>query len=132
MELIQFKEDHRQIVKNWMIKREIPDNSDTLPIIGYFAKHEGEWIAAAFLRMVEGGFGMIDSIIADPDSKRNVRSEAIDLITLALLAKAKNLNLKGILGLTLHAGTLERAIKLGFVQQPHSVMVFDLKGKSLP
>lgn len=92
------------------------------PKIGYISKH-----AACFLRMVEGGYAQLDSLVSNSESSQKERHDFIDLVVKLSIKKARKLKLKGLVCTTQDEGTIKRAIsRHGFVQRPEVVIVLPL------
>lgn len=87
---------------------------DTLPKIGVVVLAESKPISFGFLRLLEGGFGQIDTIVTDPDAVAEDRHQALNLITENLVNTAKSIGLRGVYGITQHEAIIKRAISLGF------------------
>lgn len=75
-------------------------------------------VCAGFLRSVEGGSYMFDSLISNPGLSSAERHNGMDLLWKSLLAKTE----QPIIGLSVDGGTISRAIAHGFQQQPHAVL----------
>jgi hypothetical protein len=87
---------------------------ETLPARGWIAEFEGAPVAAGFLRLVEGGYAQIDTLVTNPDMPGELRHEAINSIVRNLITDAKSLNLKGIVCYSRDADTLGRSKSFGF------------------
>src|SRR5579859_1075240 len=67
---------------------------DTLPEVGLIVVNDKEIIAAGFIRMIENSnSALIDSYITDSDQDPETRNKALDLLTTAIIDKAKSLKL---------------------------------------
>lgn len=79
--------DFKQIC-GWFKKRGLPKPSlKDLPMTGFIV----DGIAAGFVYISDGSLGLIDCYISNPGSKKQDRSDALDLITERLVGAAKNL-----------------------------------------
>lgn len=92
---------------------------EMLPAIGYVAFDYNEDgigtpVAAAFLRMVEGGFAQLDTLVSNAAKPSEMRNEGISKCVDKLILEAKNLKLHGILATTKDETTIARALSLGF------------------
>jgi hypothetical protein len=93
---------------------------DNLPAIGFIALNiytfepPAQPLAAGFLRMVEGGFAQIDTLVTNGRCPPDVRHAAVSAVVDALVSEAKALKLRGIMATTKDAGVLKRAEALGF------------------
>lgn len=97
----------------------IKDQNEILvnvPEIGFIAysNTEFKYVAAGFLRMVEGGYAQIDTLVTNPSLDPEVRSKGIDLVVEKLINTAKDMKLEGIYALTLHKNIISRAEAIGF------------------
>lgn len=110
-------------LKGWLKNYDkTSDLADELPDIGLMVTDEDGKIAAGFLRRVEGGFFLMDSLIANPESSGKRRYQAIDLLVQGLLAKARELGLKKVLAFTRERAILKRSVKHGFRILDHVVI----------
>lgn len=91
-------------------------NQETLPAIGFivYSNSEYQYICAGFLRLVEGGFAQIDTLVTNPDIDSYIRHEGINLLVNKLLETAKSLKLKGIYAHTNSQNIIKRAVDTGF------------------
>lgn len=87
---------------------------DSLPEIGFIALHNDEFIGAGFLRLVEGGFGQLDSFITNPKSSKELRHLAISKIQNSLIRTAKEAGLKAVYAFTSDKSIIMRAEESGF------------------
>lgn len=87
---------------------------EMLPEIGYIAFEGSIMIAAGFLRVVEGGYGQIDTLVTNGDLDRDMRHEGVSRVVDSLIIKAKAMKLIGLICLTADEGILKRAYELGF------------------
>ena len=100
----------------------------TLPQIGYIAfNDELEPLSAGFLRRVEGGYGQIDTLVSNPKFSSVIRHNALAAVVDALLHRARQLELEGIVSYTRDRSVISRALACGFQLLPHAVISFDLK-----
>lgn len=108
------REAHRQAMISLLKSRNMPiDYELTLPVTGMLAYGEdGTVLACGFIRYIEGGYGMMDSFITNPDSPVMIRAEALMFIMKMLQESAKG-QLKFLMVLTIEPGIARKAIKLG-------------------
>lgn len=101
---------------------------EELPKIGFisYSNSEYQYVAAGFLRMVEGGYAQIDSLVSNEKLSPELRHEGLKLVVDSLIETAKSLKLKGIYALTLHSDILERAVVTGFRVLDHKVITLSL------
>lgn len=77
-----------------------PKLMESLPDIGYTVYKDLDLVAAGFMRWIEGGYGMMDSFITNPEFSSKERYEALNLISDALMAKAKEMEFSKVILLT--------------------------------
>lgn len=97
-----------------------------LPQYGYLASDSATPIAVGFLRMVEGGYAQLDTLVSNKDLSSDMRHEGITEVVDALMRKAKELKLKGILAFSNDLGVLARATVLGFKIIPQTIIAMPL------
>ena len=99
---------------------------DSLPKVGVMAEWlDGTPVAAGYLRVVEGGYAIIDSLIADPASDKTRRNEALDGIITRLIVDGRRLGMKSLLAICELPATIERAKTHGF--DPSAFMALTLQ-----
>lgn len=131
MQVRSFVESDRKTIASWLTKRFIDSQLvEDLPKIGVVALANDRPVAFCFLRLVEGGFGLIDSLVTDKDAPSKLRHDAIEIIVKDIIFKAKELNLKSLIGYSIDTGTIERSQTHGFLKLPHGVISLDLRGKN--
>lgn len=104
--------------------------NQTLPKIGFIAiqQETSTPIAAGFLRMVEGGFAQIDTLMSNAKESSETRHEALSRCVAALIAEATKLGLYGITATSRDEGTIKRAQSLGFrIVEEQKLIVLPLK-----
>lgn len=99
-------------------------SEDGLPKIGFivYSNTEFQYIAAAFLRIVEGGYAQVDTIVSNPMLTADVRHEGINLLANKLIETAKELKLKAIYAFTVDKSIIVRAKKAGFSVIDHMII----------
>ncbi len=110
-----------------MRKMDVEESLQSLPETGYIVFQDNFPVAAGFLRRVEGGFGQVDSYITDPSVPGKQRDQALDLITDALIKRAKELELRGIVAFSVDQNTISRSLRHGFAALGHVVITKELK-----
>lgn len=91
---------------------------DMVPMIGY---SYGD-VAFGFLRLVEGKIGQIDGLVTNAEYTSDERNQGISEVINALLIKANQLNLKGIVSFTTNESVIKRAEELGFKSQTATII----------
>lgn len=99
---------------------------ETLPLIGYIASEGACHISAGFLRMVEGGYAQIDTLVSNKHMPSHMRHEGLSMVVDSLIKRSKDLKLKGLICLTGDKGILMRADTLGFHVVDQHVIALDL------
>lgn len=119
---------HYELIIDWLRARKLDTKlADELPVNGFIAKTEKkDAVCAGFLRMVEGGYAMLDSLITNPTQPPEVRDEAIDAVVKRLISAAEDWNITRILANTTDAHTLERSKRHGFTALPNTMIVLEL------
>lgn len=125
------KEFHFGHLLSWHVKRglTIPAPYE-VPYLGWMASYEGNPVAMAFVRLVEGKeYCVMDNLITNPDMPGEIRSQAVDLVTQSCIDYAKKNKFPSIVAWTKDKNTLERGLsKFGFVVPEGSLVVKDLRG----
>lgn len=122
---------HALLLKGVFIRREMDDfKLSELPKNGFIATSARGFIAAAFLRLMEGNMALFDGLISDPSQEPQVRHAGLDAVAKALLGLADDLQLKTVLCYSLDANTIKRAESHGFIVMPHTFMAREIKGGS--
>jgi hypothetical protein len=95
----------------------------TLPKLGMVAEINGSIVAACFLRMLEGGYAHMDTMVSDPTYSSEYRHIALTAITKLMLSAAKHMGLHGILAWSMDESILKRAEDAGFRLLPSTIAV---------
>ncbi len=116
---------HSLFISDWLLERGMnTEIIHDLPKLGWMV-YGDEPLAAGFLRLVEGNYGLIDGLITKPfvglGNRR--RSEALDLIVEKIIHEAKVLGLKKIFAFSSDKATLTRSLKHGFIHQIDTMIV---------
>lgn len=100
------------------------NSMDQLPKLGFVVYLEGrdvdrcEAVCAGFLREVEGGTYLFDSLISNPKLNSKQRAEGMAMLWKAVLDAAGGCS---VLGFTINEQTMQRAEDAGFKRLPHVV-----------
>ena len=117
-----FKKDHTAELAQWLLSRgESQELCDSLPAIGFMAKEGPQYIACMFLRMCEGGVGIIDSYATNPEIISTKRHEAIEKLLDEVIASTRIFKIKRLIAFSIDKGTIERGVKRGFKVQKHTL-----------
>lgn len=130
MNLNRYNPSNLPALYQMLLSQKYPDikniNNDTLPAIGYIAHTLGQPVAAGFLRMVEGGFAQIDTLMSNADLPSALRHEALCLVVDQLIADAKQKGIKGLYAHTKSKDVIKRAKLLGFKLLHQKIIVLAL------
>lgn len=120
--------DDLPMLASWLKGRDLPtDFLDTLPAVGYVVHTSNSLgVAAGFIRQVEGGYGMLDGYLTNPDVPPEIRHEALDALTAALLEEAKQLGISQLFAFSVDKNTIVRSQRHGFQQLGHVVIAAKL------
>lgn len=105
----------RELLQSRDLEHELPN----LPALGFIVSSGGPLVCAGFLRKVEKGPYIVDSLISNPKMDSELRNEAMSLLWPALIEAAGD---KGILGFTIDYGTKQRAVANGFAELPYTFL----------
>lgn len=115
MIVVPIQKEHVEVIHGWFDFYKIPRTP--IPSVGFIAEEDG-LIAAAFLRKIEGGFGLFDGLIANPESSGKRRSLALDAVVQRLKEEAARLEITKILAYSSDKAVVRRSLKHGFEMQP--------------
>lgn len=120
--------DHNSYVKKWVELRHMDIAcAEDLPANGFITFDDADRpVCAGFLRLMEGNYATLDSLITNPDAAAVIRNEAVDATVECLMWYAKLVELKKIIATSEDNNTLVRSIRHGFVKLPHSLIVCNL------
>lgn len=114
----QFKRQHHTpMIREWLLAHQMDlTRAAQLPSIGlivFSKKNEG--IAAAFLRRIENcAVALLDGMITNPQMKSEDRNQALDVLTEAIISRAKKLGLKKLIATTHIENIVLRSLRHGF------------------
>lgn len=103
-----------------------PGLTNDLPMVGLVAIHENKYIAAGFIRQIEGSYGMLDSYITSRDASAELRDKALDMITYKLIKIARQGGATKLLVFSGVENIITRAEKHGAFQIDHKVALIAL------
>lgn len=92
--------------QNWPI---IPQ--DHLPEFGFIVPG----IAAGFLYKTDSNFALLEFVIANPNSSKEDRANALDLVIENLILLAQELGFKSIFSSVTHPKLIDRYVNHGFI-----------------
>jgi hypothetical protein len=119
-------EIHFNHIKLWLSDRNISEElAKELPKNSYIAILGKEFVGAAGLDIAET-YGIICGMITNPKQSFNDRSRAVDLLTIKIIDRAKELKLKKLIGWTNHRGIFHRSLKHGFKEINHLMIGMEL------
>lgn len=115
--------ESRALLARWLGDRVLPEIFlDNLPKAGLMVFHQNTPVGVVFLRMVEGGKGMLDGFLADPSIPHKVRKLALDQLIADVVKLACDSELTGVFGLTTNKRVVERAKNHGFSVLDHKLV----------
>lgn len=91
-----------------------------VPRLGFVVTHDDRAAAMGFMREVEGGSYMFDSLISDPELKTEQRHKAMLLLWAKVINQAAG---APIIGFSTNDGTINRALASGFKAVAYTVLV---------
>lgn len=99
-----------------------------VPNSAYVAVDGDYPVAVAFLRLVEGGYGIIDGLCTNPNSSSVFRNDAIDSLVSRIITECQCLGLRKLMAYSVDAGVLLRSKKHGFSSLNHVMISKDIGG----
>lgn len=112
---------------SWLEARKIkPWEKDFIPKIGYVASYRDAPVAVGFLRQVEGDVYWLDGLCSNPMASAVTRNDAINAVVAALIARAKELKLRGLVALCKDSNTISRGQRFGFTIRDDKMVVLNL------
>jgi hypothetical protein len=109
--------DYNDLVNWWKAQKWTPVPEDHLPEYGLVI----DGIAAGFIYRTDSKFALLEFVIANPNTTKEERSEALDLIIDDLLFIAKELGHSTVFTSLEHPKLLERYEKHGFIPTDKNV-----------
>ncbi len=93
-----------------------------LPRFGFIV-HQGDVpVAMGFIRLLEGKMGVLDSYIANRESRSAIRKRALSLISYEIVEFSKGtLKLKGLIAFSDHPNIIQLATDHKFTTHPNNV-----------
>lgn len=123
--------EHGSFIRDWLIARGLDGELSNEPAeIGFVVFNENEPICAAFLRLIEGKYALLDGLISNPNAESQLRNDGINLVVEKIISIAKHLGIKQIIAFSIDKGTLSRALLYGFAIADDRMIKLDLvKGR---
>lgn len=117
------EEKHYPSMALWWHERQFPATPPfLLPKTGLVMLGTNEEpICAGFLYATDGGFAILDHIVSDPNSDKEERSQALDIVILNLVDIAKMNKVRVVSAASNHPALVERYEKLGFTRYDQDV-----------
>lgn len=97
-----------------------------LPRIGYIATYNDIPVAAGFLRKVEGGYCILDTLVTNANISSDIRHLALTELVDKLIDTAKVYKFKTIIAYSMDDGILSRAYSIGFKAIDQSLIALTL------
>lgn len=83
-------------------------------------------VAAAFLRLCEGGLGYFDGLIADDRTPLEMRSACLDVLVEKILCEAKMHGINQVIAFTDNPRVIERSKRFKFQENHKKMICLDL------
>jgi hypothetical protein len=126
----RFTKDDFITLNMWRRERDLADVSfEELPECGFMASHFDRPIACAFLRRCEGGFGIMDSVIADKYVDGSLKSQGLDLLFEFITNQARDFKMTNVLGFTVKNSMIKKSKSFGYKESDHKLMVLEIPGE---
>lgn len=123
----RFVKDDFITLNMWRRERDLADVSfDEIPECGFMASHFDRPLACSFLRRCEGGFGIMDSVVADKYADGALKSEALDLLFEAVINQARDFRMTNVVGFTVKNSMIKKAKSFGYKESDHKLMVLEI------
>lgn len=100
---------------------------NNLPKIGYIIKKNDMVLAAGFLRLMEGDYGLMDYYVSNGYLSSDLRHQGLNKLTEELIKTAQVLKLNGIFAFIRDEGISKRSEVSGFRKVHESVYALPLK-----
>lgn len=97
-------------IKSWYLKRGIVFDTSYLPKFGLIA----DGICAGFLYRTDSTLAVVGNLVSDPDSDRETRSQALDLLIEMLYSRARFEGFKRVTAASNLNSVKKRLVSLGF------------------
>lgn len=127
VKIIRYKPSHYQTVVDMHQYQEQAGFKHDVPKLGYIVKEGKSPVCAGFLRMIEGKYCQIDTLVSNPHHSAPLRHKCMNLLVETLINKAKSLKLKGIMSTTIDNSVIMRAVQVGFTVLPHVVIALPIE-----
>lgn len=111
------REDYEALKGWWSAQKWEAPPLECLPTVGFMI----EDVCAGFLYQTDSAFSWLEFVIANPDTDKKVRSEALDLVINALTKASKELGYKAIYTTLNHPKLIERYQKHGFMKTDEGI-----------
>lgn len=122
-----FRKSDLEALNLWLYSRDRKGVEEgDLPNIGYIAFKNSHPVCAAFLRVCEGGVGMLEGLVSNPDLPLFTRHLGIESVIDRLILTAKEKHIRRLVSFSVDESTIKRVSKRGFKKQPHVVMTLTL------
>jgi hypothetical protein len=111
MNIISFTPEHYEEISCWWRDQNwTPVDLKTLPTNGLIIPG----VCAGFLYMTDSNLCLLEWVIANPKTDKEIRSEGLDLLIDSLLKKAEELKYSLVFTSVSHPRLMDRYTKLGF------------------
>lgn len=130
MELLQYNPQLLPIICRLHKRNKCPYTDSivlaSMPKHGYIAIEHGRCLAAGFIRLIEGGYCQIDTLVSNPNARPGERNRALKTVVDRLIQDAKGMGIKGIVSWTDSHDVVRRAVSIGFRVKPTIALTLQL------
>ena len=124
----RYTEQHKQSFLKLLSLRQMDVAiSLEIPSYGVIVYECGEPVCLGFLRSVEGGYGMIDGLMTNPEFSPAIRHESLNLVVGAIIEAAKEFKMKLLMAFTSDDSVKGRASAFKFDAMPHTLIKLNLE-----
>jgi hypothetical protein len=136
MEVVEYSKEYKPFLLRMLSTQRNssihPDYMEPLPELGFLilvatSICTADPLAAGFLRIVEGGFAQIDTLMSNADFPSDIRHQGVSIVVNRLIQEAKKQGLKALYAHTRDASTIKRAKSLGFRVIPETIISLSLQ-----
>lgn len=115
MEAKPYSPNNYPIIRSWWESYKwAPIPEDLLPQTGYIIWQELQPLVSGFVYMTDSKFGVLEWVLANPESDTIKRREALDLLITTLVSAAKEKGCTCLFTTAEHPGLIERYKTHGF------------------
>ena len=118
-----------KILNDLRLKRNLEKTPEKeIPILGLVVTDKSTVVGMGFLRKCEGDYGILDSVITNPDCNSEQRHKALDMIFTEIIYLSKTINIYNLIGFSSDWGMIRRSYNFGFKKSDHHVLSLSIGG----